>query len=426
MTELVYVPANAGAGWCVFAHGSVVLAIELPVDSPRVPILWALIRSGANAPAILDELVSAGMAALPSFALVGGDDPAALVALVRGSAKLATVGSAGGTIVEGAGISSWVERVVDGSTGFELWPAEVDTAAPTLPLASGIVRARAVRSGQLAGVPEPVPVAPPVAEPSVTPPPAEPAVTPPPATITPPLPAPAPPTVEALAPAADAPVEHTLASSTVITVPDRTSAPPEATPAAQVPPAPPSEPSGYDHLFGATVMRDVEDAAVRESSETTTTRPEPAGSDGDHDGHTVAVADIAALRARRRAQRSTPAAPEPSGPRYGVELSTGGTEPLDQPIVIGRAPSASRVPGDQLPRLVSMTTPNQDISRTHAQVSAQGGAIVVTDLHSSNGTIVTLPGKPAQRLRPGEPTTVIVGTIIDLGDGATLTVRELP
>jgi pSer/pThr/pTyr-binding forkhead associated (FHA) protein len=71
-----------------------------------------------------------------------------------------------------------------------------------------------------------------------------------------------------------------------------------------------------------------------------------------------------------------------------------------------------------------MNTPNQDISRTHAQITAEGGTVVVTDLHSSNGTLVTLPGKPAQKLRPGEPSAVIVGTIIDLGDGATLTVCE--
>ena len=71
-----------------------------------------------------------------------------------------------------------------------------------------------------------------------------------------------------------------------------------------------------------------------------------------------------------------------------------------------------------------MNTPNQDISRTHVEVSVEGGTVVVTDLHSSNGTTVTLPGMPSQRLRPGEPAAVILGAIIDLGDGATLTVCE--
>jgi hypothetical protein len=49
---------------------------------------------------------------------------------------------------------------------------------------------------------------------------------------------------------------------------------------------------------------------------------------------------------------------------------------------------------------------------------------VVTDLHSKNGTSVLLPGKSAQKLRPGEPTSVIVGTVVDLGGGLTLTVDE--
>jgi pSer/pThr/pTyr-binding forkhead associated (FHA) protein len=70
-----------------------------------------------------------------------------------------------------------------------------------------------------------------------------------------------------------------------------------------------------------------------------------------------------------------------------------------------------------------MNTPNQDISRTHAQIAFEGGTVVVTDLHSSNGTFVAVPGRSPQKLRAGEPTPVVVDTVIDLGDGATLTVR---
>jgi hypothetical protein len=117
--------------------------------------------------------------------------------------------------------------------------------------------------------------------------------------------------------------------------------------------------------------------------------------------------------------------PEAPVAAFYVELSTGGQERLDQTLVIGRAPAATALGGGSIPRLVTMTTPNQDISRTHAQISVEGGAVVVTDLHSRNGTIVTLPGRAAQKLREGEATVVIPGTIVDLGDGATLTVREV-
>ncbi len=57
-------------------------------------------------------------------------------------------------------------------------------------------------------------------------------------------------------------------------------------------------------------------------------------------------------------------------------------------------------------------------------IAVEGGTVVVTDLHSRNGTQVVLPGKSPQRLREGEPTAVIVGTVIDLGGDVTLTVRE--
>jgi pSer/pThr/pTyr-binding forkhead associated (FHA) protein len=84
----------------------------------------------------------------------------------------------------------------------------------------------------------------------------------------------------------------------------------------------------------------------------------------------------------------------------------------------------SKVSGGQVPRLVSLGSADQDISRNHVQFQVEGDTVVVTDLHSRNGTIVVLPGKPPQKLRQGEPTAVIVGTVVDLGGGVTLTVCE--
>ena len=52
------------------------------------------------------------------------------------------------------------------------------------------------------------------------------------------------------------------------------------------------------------------------------------------------------------------------------------------------------------------------------------GTVVVTDLHSRNGTLIALPGKSPQKLRAGEPTSVIAGTVIDLGSGVTLGVAQ--
>jgi hypothetical protein len=171
--------------------------------------------------------------------------------------------------------------------------------------------------------------------------------------------------------------------------------------------------SGYDHLFGATVMRSVEDAAVRVEEEA-----------DEIADHTVMVEDIAALRAQRRAERGRDQSAPPA-PRFSVELPSGEVEVLDQSIIVGRAPSASRVSGSAVPRLVTIMTPNQDISRSHVQIAVEGDTVVVTDLHSMNGTLVTVPGRNPQRLREGEPTAVLAGTLLDLGDGAKLMVREV-
>ncbi|CAG7844914.1 hypothetical protein USB125703_01167 [Pseudoclavibacter triregionum] len=178
----------------------------------------------------------------------------------------------------------------------------------------------------------------------------------------------------------------------------------------------------------------------------------PGAADGDHDGHTVRTESIAELR-RRAAETSAAAAqaaaPQASGPaptapteagttapitvipeapELAVVTSTGVTTPLEGVIVYGRAPRADH-PGvlDGLsgelarrdPRTVVISG-STDISRNHVRVSLEGGAIIVTDLHSRNGTDIVLPGRSAQRLRAGEPTAVLPGTVVDLGDGITL------
>ena len=90
---------------------------------------------------------------------------------------------------------------------------------------------------------------------------------------------------------------------------------------------------------------------------------------------------------------------------------------------VGRAPSVTKASGSSLPRLVVIPG-DKDISRNHVQITLEGGTVVVTDLHSRNGTQIVLPGRAPQQLRQGEPTSVIVGTVVDFGGGVTLTVSE--
>jgi hypothetical protein len=100
-------------------------------------------------------------------------------------------------------------------------------------------------------------------------------------------------------------------------------------------------------------------------------------------------------------------------------------EPLSAPLLVGRSPSD---PGHDasggVPRLVVVAAGDKDISRTHARIEVAGGVVVVTDLDSKNGTSVTMPGAAPRRLRAGEPAVVLPDTVIDLGGGVTMTVRE--
>jgi hypothetical protein len=147
--------------------------------------------------------------------------------------------------------------------------------------------------------------------------------------------------------------------------------------------------------------------------------------EGDHDGHTIMTPRVGGLRGSKK-PAAKPPRPQPASSRFVLSLSTGAREPLTQPILLGRSPSASKVSGGDIPRLVTMGGADQDISRTHAKFALEGDTVVVTDLHSRNGTTVTLPGKSSQKLRGGEPTAVIAGTVVDFGGGLSVTVEEEP
>ncbi len=91
---------------------------------------------------------------------------------------------------------------------------------------------------------------------------------------------------------------------------------------------------------------------------------------------------------------------------------------LDGTLIIGRRPSVDRV-GDTVPRLVAIPSPDQDLSRNHARIAVEGWHVMVTDLGSTNGTVVTLPGEQPQRLHPDRPAMIIPGTRVTLAEVVT-------
>ncbi|MFT2706693.1 FHA domain-containing protein [Clavibacter zhangzhiyongii] len=128
-------------------------------------------------------------------------------------------------------------------------------------------------------------------------------------------------------------------------------------------------------------------------------------------------------------------APEADGPRVvhairilredvtsGASPVDTGTEriPLDVPVLVGRRPRPPRIVRGAPPRLVAVPSPLGEISGTHLSVRQEAGAIVVTDLDSTNGTVVLAPGAERLALRPGESLVVVPGTRVDVGDGVVL------
>jgi len=112
--------------------------------------------------------------------------------------------------------------------------------------------------------------------------------------------------------------------------------------------------------------------------------------------------------------------PRPSLGR--VVLSTGDVVELEQPVVFGRYPQAHVVTAQaQAPRLVTVPSPSQDISRSHLEVRLEGWNVLLVDLTTVNGTTLLRPGQPPRRLHPQEPTLVVSGDVADLGDGVRLT-----
>lgn len=408
----------ASDGWLAFITPARQLFVGGAPDAATIERLWARIREEQGPAGVLETLAEGGIFATPPFAFVELGD-AEVEVIVRGDASV----QVGEERVSGAGATTWIERRLPGS-GVAVSLA--GSGRLELPIEVGVVRASAFVSGAGA-LPAAVPVATAVVpEPAV----AVPAAAPEPsageafpdATI--PL-AQYIAEEEARSRAAAQAEQPRVSEETVVELPEVAGAEPAHAAAGEEAAAgeAAADTGGYDYLFGATVYHNVQDAAVH------TAEPEEADDEaapatpveGDHDGNTVLTSSLSRPgRVRRPRGEAAPAAPV-----VAVVLPDGAREVLDEALVLGRSPSVSGVPGGQLPRLVTVPGGDQDISRSHVRIALEGGTVVVTDLHSRNGTVIVLPGGDKQKLRAGEPTPVIVGTIVDLGGGIELRIEEL-
>lgn len=106
-----------------------------------------------------------------------------------------------------------------------------------------------------------------------------------------------------------------------------------------------------------------------------------------------------------------------------LRVSDGTELALDRLVRVGRAPVG---PGNVAVRLLTVPSPSQDISRTHLEIVPDGWRVLVRDLNSTNGTILTGPDGGARRpLPPGESVAVPLGSVLELADGVSV-LLDLP
>ncbi|GAA1999571.1 FHA domain-containing protein [Microbacterium ulmi] len=472
MTEVRY----ASGSWRVAVTHRGVVVLE-PGTAPGLAArIWRDVAAGRGLAGVLEALTGAFGASLdtiPSFAVVLEEHGSTRLA-VRGALTVTVDTPTGAETVTGTGVTTWSERAFAAATRTVVDTPEESPATAELSVRDGVVLASEIviawtdaATSQDAPASTPAPAQRSAAAPardaasvpssSVTAAapasdqPGAPASAPSPSrpwsartASVPSEPVPVPAVAQAVPPVAPAPPVDAVIDS--ISVPWATSSDASNSLADAVPSvaaatpgdAPPSRPStdapdddvdagvpsGDDFPWAETVIRpfDDDDAGVRATSE-----DDSAGAAfGDHDGETVTVAQARAMRAALGDSAPPPlAAPRPPA-RGRVRLSTGKVVTLDRTVVIGRRPRSTRVTGTDLPHLVAVDSPQQDISRSHLELRVEGDSIVATDLHTTNGTTLRRAGVEPVVLHPGEAAVVVVGDVLDLGDGITATIEDLP
>jgi hypothetical protein len=352
-----------------------------PTEKARVAALWEIVDDGAGFDETLDALIAEGLRELPGFVLVSEHDGETKIVL-RGAAR-ATFTAAGEEVeLEGSSATTWVERTLREVTRMVVEVAEQGDAAD-FTIGGGLVRISRLDQPPRAATAGPGP-AEAVAEGGILP-------------------------ADDGAGSDDAPVDE-VSSMVEGTASEEPAAEPEPEPAAE------PEPDLATELMAVPVVAEVPGPASVPAS--------------DHDGETRSGEWRSEEFARQ--QPGIPGQPQApsitSRPVARLSFSSGETIEVDRAVLVGRAPEARRFTSTEQPRLVTVPSPNQEISSTHLEIrpgsGADHGSAVVTDMGSTNGTVLVQPGLPAEDLQPGIAVQLIPGAIIDLGDGVTIQVTN--
>jgi len=96
-----------------------------------------------------------------------------------------------------------------------------------------------------------------------------------------------------------------------------------------------------------------------------------------------------------------------------IELESGARHVIDGPAVVGRNPQAG---AGSAAILVRVDDPTRSVSKNHAELGVDSAGLWLTDRGSTNGTVVSAPGRSPQVAEPGARVRVPVGSTIHVGD----------
>jgi hypothetical protein len=113
-----------------------------------------------------------------------------------------------------------------------------------------------------------------------------------------------------------------------------------------------------------------------------------------------------------RDAQETALAPAPVG---ALVCEGGPTVPLDRDYVLGREPHHDPDVQTAVASPVVLRDPDQLISRVHARVDVEGGAVFVRDAPSVSGTFVAPPGAQDWTRVGTDPTQIFPGWSLRIG-----------
>jgi pSer/pThr/pTyr-binding forkhead associated (FHA) protein len=96
-----------------------------------------------------------------------------------------------------------------------------------------------------------------------------------------------------------------------------------------------------------------------------------------------------------------------------LELESGARHVIDGPALVGRNPQAAD--GSAM-ILVRIEDPTRSVSKNHAELGVDPAGLWLTDRGSTNGTVVSAPGRSPQVAEPGARVRVPMGSTIHVGD----------